>query len=393
MKGKKDTVAYIAKDSVRKATFKKRKKGLLKKLSELSILCGVIASAIIFGENDMLPEIWPNIEKAQQGIHKYKELIEVDRIKLLMNAEGFLQERIEKLKKQHAKLSKENQDLESTLKLVESMHNTELLLEASIEDVRALSRVVAVKHAMVQTRKKVKLAYIPNDSIRRATFRKRQKGLLKKLSELTILCGARSCAIFFGENRCPSIWPSDAQEVRRIVDDLNGLSEIERAKRTTDEEGFLRQQIDKLRGQLHKLRKANSEEELKHKLIEATTNRETLCEVRIEEVQALKSMVDAKSAIVRAWCDSSRPQLVQPHSPSPPPPPPPLPPPPPSLSVVDHLHGHQWFNHFVNFPDCFFPECPNIDRSTSFVGGLIVCAIIFRENDILPKIWPNFENF
>ncbi|XP_031498010.1 agamous-like MADS-box protein AGL80 [Nymphaea colorata] len=152
MKRKKETLAYIAKDSVRKATFKKRKQGLLKKLSELSILCGVIACAIIFGRNDMLPEIWPNIEKAQQGIRKFKELIEVDQIKLLMNAEGFLQERIEKLKKQHAKMSKKNLDLELTLRLVESMYNKELLLEASIEDVRALSRVVATKHAMVQAR-------------------------------------------------------------------------------------------------------------------------------------------------------------------------------------------------------------------------------------------------
>ncbi|MBA0752451.1 hypothetical protein Gogos_001287 [Gossypium gossypioides] len=39
------------------------------------------------------------------------------------------------------------------------------------------------------SRKKIKLAYITNDSARKTTYKKRSKGLVKKVRELTTLCG------------------------------------------------------------------------------------------------------------------------------------------------------------------------------------------------------------
>ncbi|KAJ6434469.1 hypothetical protein OIU84_018060 [Salix udensis] len=57
------------------------------------------------------------------------------------------------------------------------------------------------------TRKKVKLAYITNDSARKATFKKRKKGLMKKVSELSTLCGIEACAIICS--------PYDAQPERK----------------------------------------------------------------------------------------------------------------------------------------------------------------------------------
>ncbi|MBA0678403.1 hypothetical protein Goari_019753 [Gossypium aridum] len=46
-------------------------------------------------------------------------------------------------------------------------------------------------------RKKVKLAYITNDSSRKATYKKRKKGLMKKMSELSTYCGIDTCAIMY----------------------------------------------------------------------------------------------------------------------------------------------------------------------------------------------------
>ncbi|KAI9177945.1 hypothetical protein LWI28_020931 [Acer negundo] len=68
------------------------------------------------------------------------------------------------------------------------------------------------------TRKKVmKLCYIANDSTRKVTFNKRKKGLLKKVSELSILCGIDACAIVYSPyNNQPDVWPSH-HEVQRIV--------------------------------------------------------------------------------------------------------------------------------------------------------------------------------
>ncbi|KAF5764506.1 putative transcription factor MADS-type1 family [Helianthus annuus] len=47
------------------------------------------------------------------------------------------------------------------------------------------------------TRKKVKLAFIMNDSARKATYKKRKKGLMKKVNELSTLCGIDACVIIY----------------------------------------------------------------------------------------------------------------------------------------------------------------------------------------------------
>ncbi|CAN1132515.1 MADS-box transcription factor PHERES 2 [Linum perenne] len=46
-------------------------------------------------------------------------------------------------------------------------------------------------------RKKVQHELISNEVTRKITFKKRKIGLLKKLKELTTLCGVISCGIIF----------------------------------------------------------------------------------------------------------------------------------------------------------------------------------------------------
>ncbi|EOY10302.1 AGAMOUS-like 80, putative [Theobroma cacao] len=58
------------------------------------------------------------------------------------------------------------------------------------------------------TRKKVKLSYITKDSARKSTFKKGKKGLLKKASELSTLCGIEGFMIIYN--------PYDAQLEQRI---------------------------------------------------------------------------------------------------------------------------------------------------------------------------------
>ncbi|KAH9692311.1 Agamous-like MADS-box protein AGL80 [Citrus sinensis] len=61
----------ISKESVRKVTFKKRRAGLKKKLSELTTLCGVTACAIICASFDHQPEIWPSPAEAARVLDKF----------------------------------------------------------------------------------------------------------------------------------------------------------------------------------------------------------------------------------------------------------------------------------------------------------------------------------
>ncbi|GLT65421.1 hypothetical protein SLA2020_378560 [Shorea laevis] len=67
------------------------------------------------------------------------------------------------------------------------------------------------------TRKKVKLQYVSNDSARKASFKERKKGLMKKASELTTLYGIDACAIVYSPyDSQPEIWPSLAR-VQRVL--------------------------------------------------------------------------------------------------------------------------------------------------------------------------------
>lgn len=66
---------FIAKDRSRRTTFEKRKKGLMKKAEEFSILCGVDTCMIIYNADDSPgrgPTVWPHDpEKARQVIDRY----------------------------------------------------------------------------------------------------------------------------------------------------------------------------------------------------------------------------------------------------------------------------------------------------------------------------------
>ncbi|KAK8637947.1 hypothetical protein V6N13_136396 [Hibiscus sabdariffa] len=64
------------------------------------------------------------------------------------------------------------------------------------------------------TRKRVKLANITNDAARKTTYKKRVKGLVKKVIELTTLCGIEeACAVFYSPT-CESSMPVMQQNNR-----------------------------------------------------------------------------------------------------------------------------------------------------------------------------------
>ncbi|KAJ4839977.1 hypothetical protein Tsubulata_033152 [Turnera subulata] len=112
------------------------------------------------------------------------------------------------------------------------------------------------------TRKKVKLAYISNDAARKATFKKRKKGLMKKVSELSTLCGIEACAIIFSPyDSQPEVWPSPLG-VQRVLSHFKNLPEMEQSKKMVNQESFIRQRIVKAAEHLKKQRKDNREKEI-----------------------------------------------------------------------------------------------------------------------------------
>ena len=127
--------------------------------------------------------------------------------------------------------------------------------------------IVSIFGAM--TRKKVKLTYITNDAARKATFKKRKKGLMKKLTELTTLCGIEACAIIFSPfNSQPDLWPSIVG-LERVLAKFKSLSEMEQCNKMVNQETFLRDRIAKATDQLKKLQRENREKEITRLMFES----------------------------------------------------------------------------------------------------------------------------
>ncbi|KAL3620712.1 hypothetical protein CASFOL_035624 [Castilleja foliolosa] len=114
------------------------------------------------------------------------------------------------------------------------------------------------------TRKKVKLAFITNDSARKATFKKRKKGLMKKVSELSTLCGIPACAIVYSPYEAqPEVWP-DGRGAQRVLSQFKRMPEMEQSKKMVNQESFIRNRITKAVEQLKKINKDNREKEMTH---------------------------------------------------------------------------------------------------------------------------------
>ncbi|KAL0890736.1 hypothetical protein Bca101_014719 [Brassica carinata] len=106
-------MVYVENDTSRKATFRKRKGGIMKKALELSTLCDVPVAVIIESEYNSVPEVFPASREAMGTLlAKWDKLSLVDRTKKMVNQETFLNQRIAKATEKCKKVTKENRELE-----------------------------------------------------------------------------------------------------------------------------------------------------------------------------------------------------------------------------------------------------------------------------------------
>ncbi|KAF4352853.1 hypothetical protein G4B88_024780 [Cannabis sativa] len=481
MTRKKVKLAYINNDASRKATYKKRKKGLLKKVSELSTLCGVDACAIIYSPYDTQPEVYPSPGGVHRIVKKFKKMPEIEQGKKMMNQEVFLKQKIGKVSEQMKRLKKENRDRELNRLLygnlsgkmnlqgltVTDLNDLTSLIDQNLKDInkrmeelaketktarmaaaaaakvpplmnrevnstsattstaynnnrgggmqrrqdlntqnqannnnamkvnRILTRfnkilkmeqnnkmvnqeaflrkrikevseqvkklrkenrekeltqlmysylsgkanlvglsvtdlndlvciidknleeinkrietiaaknnstnsmtqmVVAAKTEASATNEnfndEVKLAYINNDASRKATYKKRKKGLIKKVSELSTLCGVDVCAIIYSPyNTQPEVYPSP-RGVHRIVKNFKTMPEIEQSKKMMNQEVFLKQKIGKVSEQMKRLKKENRDKELNRLLYGNLSGKMNLQGLTVTDLNDLTSLID-----------------------------------------------------------------------------------------------------
>ncbi|GAU35997.1 hypothetical protein TSUD_211340 [Trifolium subterraneum] len=105
-------LSFIVNEEARKATYKKRKDNLLKKVGELSTLCGIDACAIVYGPYEPEPEICPTPDGVQRMLSKFMTLPEFEKCKKMVNQEAFMKHRVMKAEEQLKRLRKNNIDIE-----------------------------------------------------------------------------------------------------------------------------------------------------------------------------------------------------------------------------------------------------------------------------------------
>ncbi|KAI5659269.1 hypothetical protein M9H77_28062 [Catharanthus roseus] len=109
---------------------------------------------------------------------------------------------------------------------------------------------------------KVKLLFIENDAKRRVAYKKRKKGLLNKVSELTTLCGIKACTIIYSKfNSEPDVWPSTLV-AQQVILQFKHLPEMMKERKMLNQEAYLRERITKLKEQLNKQLSENHEKDL-----------------------------------------------------------------------------------------------------------------------------------
>ncbi|XP_075500251.1 agamous-like MADS-box protein AGL80 [Primulina tabacum] len=142
MARKKITLAYLNKESERKASFKKRNKGLMKKVEELSTLCGVEACAVTYSEFQPQPEVWPSPPEARSVMERFMERPEMEKTRFMQNQMSFTQQRIEKARNKLRRLQRENKRKELTIFMFQCIEGKANIRDFDVRDTCEMNVVI-----------------------------------------------------------------------------------------------------------------------------------------------------------------------------------------------------------------------------------------------------------
>ncbi|KAG8472002.1 hypothetical protein CXB51_036939 [Gossypium anomalum] len=268
----------------RKTTYKRRTKGLVKKVRELTTLCGIQAFAVInspdFGSQ---AEVWPSLEDARRLLSEFKKLPLSKQNKKMVNQESFLEKSLAKATQQLRKLHEENHQEELKEVMFESLSGkgilqslnamdldeVDLLVKQNLTDIddRGLTRICLLMHPVVfvviylsglAILSMIDLRIMESvEIIRFYVVSKKTKGLVKKVCELTTLCGIEACAIIHSPD----------------FDSQLELPQSKQNNKMFNQESFLEQSIAKATQQLRKLRKENRQKELKKVMFQSLSGK------------------------------------------------------------------------------------------------------------------------
>ncbi|GAB2217530.1 hypothetical protein Droror1_Dr00000727 [Drosera rotundifolia] len=137
-------LAFIANRAARKATYKKRKAGLLKKLGELQVLCGIEVCCVIFSDFEPELVVWPNLKDANRVIDRFMDTPNTKRNTHSLDQVTFLKESMAKLEGELKRLRMKNQRTRTMLLLRKFMTGEEITFPGNIEELNMLREDIVV---------------------------------------------------------------------------------------------------------------------------------------------------------------------------------------------------------------------------------------------------------
>ncbi|CAL9222189.1 unnamed protein product [Arabidopsis halleri] len=145
-------------------------------------------------------------------------------------------------------------------------------------------------------RKKIKLAWVENDNSRAISLKKRREGLVKKIKELSILCDIKVCMTMFSPYEVePLVWPS-VEKARDVLDGFFALPEIEKKKKETSLESYLKEKTKKVHEKMMKTHKKNMNYAIAQLMVQLHHGRK-IHDLNLSEIYALISF--SKDNIIR----------------------------------------------------------------------------------------------
>ncbi|XP_042460136.1 agamous-like MADS-box protein AGL80 [Zingiber officinale] len=143
-------------------------------------------------------------------------------------------------------------------------------------------------------RRKVKLAFIDHDGARRSALKKRRRGLIKKVEQLSVLCDVECCLVIYTPGEEVATWPSTLEEARRVALRFKGVPDYEREKKMVDHVAFLQQRLALFKETLRRKHRENREMELRTMMFNAMWSPATIDQIIPEDAIALVVLVDSK---------------------------------------------------------------------------------------------------
>ncbi|KAL2333069.1 hypothetical protein Fmac_014282 [Flemingia macrophylla] len=299
-------LTFIVNNAVRKATYKQRKKGILKKIKELSTYCGIESCAIIYSPYEEKPEFWPSESGVQRVLGKFMTMTEWEQNRKMLDQRGFMEQSIIKGKERAQELAQavEPQEMMTLLNseeepdLIPNPIQWQLLMESFLignGNETTFSPHRSLSH-MHQKLRKVKLAYIVNDSQRKKSYKKRKKSVLKKTEEISTICGVEACAIVYSSfDSEPQVWPSQSG-VQKVLEKLRSMSEWDQMRNMVHQESFIAKSIQNKREKVRKLDRDNKEKEMTMILYQCLNDGSVVHvnNMNVAELKDLSSVIEQK---------------------------------------------------------------------------------------------------